>query len=1506
MNHRTNAQPRPASRAFTTRQYLLAAAVVTVVTAGGLGGYMYYRSNSPSQLSIKAEIALQQHDTTRAIDFLKRALDKNPGGDLAIRLRDQYGRALIEAGREDDARTYLQEALSKKPDDSASLDLMAETYVHSAKRKLAAVPKPFTEVTSSDAVKMLDQEIAGVEKLPPSPRYLVAEAQVHRLVYVILDDQVRQAKSRLNAASAVKDAAAMAKANDRIAALKDYTKRRDKAIELLTEALKQDPKNPRAAQLLVQYESEDRHFARALELYNKFKADKVWTADLAITGAMVLIADTQRQPSEKARLADAQKELESYLNEHPKEPGISRVMVVIGGTMLDQDKIADAAAMADKAIAFAPRDLDAQILQIQSKLRQKKTAEALSLVTPLTNSYGNVPQIWYLLGMANLDNSDLHAAEGAFKKAIQLNPGYPAARHALLGTQVRAAQTDAAVLLATQMVADDPYYIPARKVVVQDLRKHGQFERARNMLLALAADPDLPMESKPDLIDLLLDNGAPEAAQEVLATLPPNDETTKRLRANVLAKAHKFGEAQALMSKEVAAKPQDIDLRLRYAQLLLQARLPADARAQLDFVAAAGSRNPLAPDDWLRVARGYLFLRLPEQAIAATRQALAAQPKSVEAQSLQREAQAMLTGAPATQEAIAVNPDQATSADNIRLAKAAFDRKDYEGTLSIARAGLSRDAGNVPLHHLAARALAALKQYDQAVAEVIAAAQTQKQSPQSFAVFVELFPPEDALKGLGFGSALTSINPALGNWAMGKLAEASGNTSAALKYYRTGISDATKTNDPGTAKDLLFQTVLALDAQKKDVAAIKADADTFARDPNFTVGIRVLASDHLRVLGDSAAAAEQLEKLGDVLAASPATKVILMVCQRWQLLNHPERAMALLEKNLASSKRDPDLLAAYASLLEATDPARALKVREEIVAADPNNPQHKIALAQAQAAAGDEAAAFRTLDETRALGETGRTMATAARLRMLITMGLLHEASGELASDKSAADDFASMLAIGQAWAQLNKPDDARKILAAIPPYANEYAAAVGTIAALDSAAGKYDVAIAALSRQPALAPELFQTYLRAGNPQAALDLAKKQRERFSPSTPPWRTWTVFAATAAREGKDYDEAVSLLTSLDPEAKKAAAFDIALLQLLQNKPEDAVATAASVTEDIPTFNRSTVLLLANSRQPLPTKAALLMTAAPASTVYAYLAQHPHQADLAGIEKNSRVIPGDIDSLLADTQSDPARIQQVALIQRLVEANWTTAALDRLAQLNASGGSQIRLAMVQAHRANTDLRHKAEAEKIRAEVEQVVKSGKTPACPSANILLAAAAAEKEDYNAAIAALEPLVPLNRPDILTTIATFYEKIGKLDQAIALHRQIRSIDPGDVIAANNLAYTLSAAKPNDKAALAEAKAAVQLAIDKAPHVAVFQDTLAWIEIQSGQPADGVKRLARALPQLRLSPAVHYHLGIGYAKLGQTDLARLHLQNVQDLAQSKTPIPELPLATEALKTLAAK
>src|SRR5205085_3150893 len=107
-----------------------------------------------------------------------------------------------------------------------------------------------------------------------------------------------------------------------------------------------------------------------------------------------------------------------------------------------------------------------------------------------------------------------------------------------------------------------------------------------------------------------------------------------------------------------------------------------------------------------------------------------------------------------------------------------------------------------------------------------------------------------------------------------------------------------------------------------------------------------------------------------------------------------------------------------------------------------------------------------------------------------------------------------------------------------------------------------------------------------------------------------------------------------------------------------------------------------------------------------------------------------------------------------------------------------------------------------------------------------LLAAAWTKQEKYAEALAVLEPLAGLKRANILTTLATLQEKLGRLDAAIALHREVRQIEPGNLAAANNLAYTLSAARPTDKAALAEARQAIEMAIEKAPQVTAFQDTL--------------------------------------------------------------------------------
>lgn len=1495
------------------RRFMLGTAVAAVVAAIGLGGFIYYRNNSPHQLAIKAELALEQHDPNRAVEFLTKALSKNPSGETGIAVHNLMAQALIDAGRESDARIYLDETLKENPKNEKSLDLVAESHVHGPFRKYLEAYKPLTAETCTSLYGNIQQELAALEKLPESARNNVAEAELHHLYSMIRTEQVKQATAAMNAAMIAQDNTALDKAKQQLAEKGDSAEsHEEKALALLKGALAKDPKDSRAASLLAEYQYEDHRYPEALAVYEQQKKQGEISRELVLTAANVLIVDSARQADHNARFADAQKVLEAYLKDHPKD---ARVLVAIGQVMLEQNNIDGANKMADEANAAAPGDMDAAILLINCRLREKKTSEALALITPLTNAHSNVPQIWYLLGLADSDSGDFRGAEDAFRKALALNSEFLPARRALLSNEIRSGNNEAAAQLASEVLKDDRYYMPAWSVTVETLRKQGQSDRARALLMTLANDTDVPAEDKPDLVRLLVDVGAPGAAQQVLETLPPNDQATLELKASVAAASGKNSKARELMGKALAADPANTDMRLQYASLLMNAGLRADARGQFDQLAKA----KLTADEALQVARGYLSLRLPDQSAAVTKKLLEDQPKNVEALAVQQQAQNMLngtasTGAATQPDALAnVNPDQATVGQTLHLAMAALEQKNYTQALSLARGGLAKDNANAGLHQAAAEALAGLGQYDQAVEAVAAAAKMQPDDAMPFAVFVNLFPGADkAAKGLGYAGRLMSINPALGDWAMGKLAENSGQPGLSMRYYNDGIANANRTTDPTGAKEVLYGAVLNLRASQRDPEGIKKAAAEFAKDGRFAVSVRVAATNALLTAGDRAGAEQELSEATDALQSGMPARAILGVAQNWITLGQPARAEALLKKQTDGGNQDSQVLAMYASLLQRSHPEEALAIVQKISAQDPNNPQYKTALAESQAAAGDYAAAFRTLDDVRGMGETGLQLATASRLRLLISLGLLNEAEGELSADKAGTDDFASMLAIGQGWAEVKKPEEARKILSQIPAYAAEYPAAQISLAMMDEEAGHADAAVKSLERLRAKHPNvaagaLFQAYLKDGHPEVALELARSLRQGALPHSAGWQTATLYAAAAAREAKQYSDAIDLLMSMDAQSQKESALDLGLLQLLENKPADAAKSAAMLTDAAPSYNRTTLSLLAKAGG----GDAAMMSNGMASTVYAMLAgMTPEQQKQAvgRIDKNPNVFGGDVENVLAEAGNSPEKLHAIALAQRLLEAGWSTSALAVLDGLDkGTGDHPLTISLVDRAQALLGLQRDEEAKKVLAGLASRLQSDGDKVGPTVRILLAGQAAKEERYADALKLLEPLEKLNRPSVLTTIATMHEKLGQLDEAIALHRQVRKLDPGNVLAANNLAYTLAAAKPNDKGALAEARKEIQFAIDQTnangQRVPAFQDTLGWIEILSGKAAEGAKRIARVMPALRLDPAVHYHLGMGYAKIGQSDLARLNLQDVEYLAKEKQGVAEVPLATAALKSL---
>ncbi len=152
------------------RRFMLGTAVTAVVAAIGLGGFIYYRNNSPGQLAIKAQLALEQHDPNHAVEFLTKALSKNPSGETGIAVHNLMAQALIDAGRESDARIYLDETLKENPENGRSLELVAESHVHGPFRKYLQAYKPMTPETCADLYNTISDELAALEKLPASAR----------------------------------------------------------------------------------------------------------------------------------------------------------------------------------------------------------------------------------------------------------------------------------------------------------------------------------------------------------------------------------------------------------------------------------------------------------------------------------------------------------------------------------------------------------------------------------------------------------------------------------------------------------------------------------------------------------------------------------------------------------------------------------------------------------------------------------------------------------------------------------------------------------------------------------------------------------------------------------------------------------------------------------------------------------------------------------------------------------------------------------------------------------------------------------------------------------------------------------------------------------------------------------------------------------------------------------------------------------------------------------------
>lgn len=139
-------------------------------------------------------------------------------------------------------------------------------------------------------------------------------------------------------------------------------------------------------------------------------------------------------------------------------------------------------------------------------------------------------------------------------------------------------------------------------------------------------------------------------------------------------------------------------------------------------------------------------------------------------------------------------------------------------------------------------------------------------------------------------------------------------------------------------------------------------------------------------------------------------------------------------------------------------------------------------------------------------------------------------------------------------------------------------------------------------------------------------------------------------------------------------------------------------------------------------------------------------------------------------------------------------------------------------------------------------------------------------------------------RPDatlFLMIMASAFERKADYESAISEYQSLLDKEPGNLIAANNLASLLLDYR-TDSASLKKAQSLA--AFLRKSDIPQFKDTLGWASYQQGDYRTAVSLSEEASAALPDQAAVRYHLGMSYIATGQLGKASGQLKKALDLA----------------------
>jgi tetratricopeptide (TPR) repeat protein len=134
--------------------------------------------------------------------------------------------------------------------------------------------------------------------------------------------------------------------------------------------------------------------------------------------------------------------------------------------------------------------------------------------------------------------------------------------------------------------------------------------------------------------------------------------------------------------------------------------------------------------------------------------------------------------------------------------------------------------------------------------------------------------------------------------------------------------------------------------------------------------------------------------------------------------------------------------------------------------------------------------------------------------------------------------------------------------------------------------------------------------------------------------------------------------------------------------------------------------------------------------------------------------------------------------------------------------------------------------------------------------------------------------------------LGTEYEQSEEFDNAIDLYEEILETNPGNDLAANNLAALLLDRRSDSESYAKALELSMRFADSPQP---ALVDTLGWAYYRNGDITNAVKYLEIAVAGADQSPLLHYHLGMAYFASQDMALAREELEKATVLKQTVYP-----------------